>query len=184
LWLPCLLAAAPALAQSQAPATPTPPAPAPARSLEIAPFVSRGAGSSGVGAAVRWRLGGPSAIQFDAEYRRAPADSLRQPFANNGVNLNANFTYELTRAWRLRPYLLGGGGIEHYATPDTSRPWPEPRRQAGYSFVLNGGGGITVPIDERWGMRVEARWSDGWMLGAHETFHLFYGATFGLGTQR
>jgi hypothetical protein len=75
--------------------------------------------------------------------------------------------------------VIGGGGLEHYARLDQSTPFVV--TDHGMSFVVNAGGGVRVPINDRVGIRAEVRWSDGWMAGAPESFRMFYGATFGVG---
>jgi len=155
----CALLSAPALAGAQqaptAGALQAPPA-RDARDLpiEVSPFVS----SSG----------------------NTPADPLRGTLENNGVNGNVNLVYDLPAIGRVRPFVLGGGGLEHYAF--LVQPEPYFLSDTGVSFVVNVGGGVRVAINDRFGIRTEVRWADGWTKGAPTgSLRIFYGATVGVG---
>ena len=181
----CALLSAPALAGAQqaptAGALQAPPA-RDARDLpiEVSPFVSSSGNSSGVGAAVRWPFAARFGLEFEAEYRHTPADPLRGTLENNGVNGNVNLVYDLPAIGRVRPFLLGGGGLEHYS--NVAQPDPNFLRESGMSFVVNAGGGVRVRINDRFGIRTELRWTDGWTEGwPGGGFRMFYGATVGVG---
>ena len=172
----CALLAAPALAGAQQPA----PAGAPTLPIEVSPFVSSGGDSSGVGAAVRWPFAARFGLEFEAEYRHTRAVPLSAALENNGVNGSINLVADLPRLGRVRPFLLGGGGLEHYALQ--VQPEPFFLSKTGMSFVVNVGGGVRVPINDRVGIRTELRWTDGWTEGAPGGgFRMFYGATVGVG---
>jgi opacity protein-like surface antigen len=173
----CAVLAGPAIARAQ-----QAPAVREARQLpvEVSPFVSTGKNdSTGAGVAVRWPFTARLGVEFEAEFRRTPPNPLWGNPQNNGVNGNVNLVAELPAIGRVRPYVIGGGGLEHYARIDQSTPFFPTER--GMSFVVNAGGGVRVPINDRVGIRAEVRWSDGWMAGAPESFRMFYGATFGVG---
>ena len=182
----CSLLSVPALAAAQQrPPTATTQQASPtsdARNLpvEVSPFVASGGDSSSVGVAVRWPFMSRLGLEFEAEYRHMPPRPLMNSLENNGVNGNINLVADLPAIWRVRPYLLGGGGLEHYNF--LVQPEPYFLRDSGVSFVVNAGGGVRVPINDRFGVRTELRWTDGWTKGdPGGGFRMFYGATVGVG---
>jgi hypothetical protein len=182
----CALLSAPAMAAGQQ-ALPTTDArqATPAREtrdlpIQVSPFVSSGGDSSGVGAAVRWPLASRVGLEFEAEYRHIPAEPIRRTVDNNGVNGSVNLVVDLPTIGRVRPFVLGGGGLEHYAF--LAQPEPYFMTDTGMSFVVNLGGGVRVPINDRFGIRTEVRWADGWTKGAPTgSLRILYGATVGVG---
>src|SRR5215204_483150 len=173
----CALLSPPALAGAQQ----GPPAPV-ARDLpiEVSPFVSSSGGSSSVGASVRWPFAARLGLEFEAEFRHTDARPLSGSLDNDGVNGNVNLVVDMPTIGRVRPFLLGGGGLEHYNF--LVQPDPYFLRDAGVSFVVNFGGGVRVPINDRFGIRTELRWTDGWTKGdPGGGFRMFYGATIGVG---
>ena len=185
VFVTCALLSAPALAGAQQarPAAGAQPPPArEARDLpvQVTPFVSSGGESSSVGVGVRWPFMSRLSLEFEAEYRRTLARPLYNTLENNGVNGNVNLVVDMPALWRVRPYLLGGGGLEHYNF--LVQPEPYFFRDTGVSFVVNAGGGVRVPINDRFGIRTELRWTDGWTKGdPGGGFRMFYGATVGVG---
>jgi hypothetical protein len=194
-WVTCAVLAVPTVALAQRPplagdgpvteglatktrATNRRPAP-----IEVSPFVSTGIGdSSGVGASVLFPVRSRVGIEVEAEYRRTPGEPIRGTVDNNGLNGGVNLVVDLGAIGRVRPYAIGGGGLEHYALMDSSLARPEAGK-TGMSFVVNMGGGVRVPINDRFGIRAEVRWADGWAEGAPESFRIFYGATIGVGAR-
>jgi len=182
-WVAGVLLALPAIALAQAPPQ------ALKGPVELSPFVSTGLSeSAGAGAAVRWPISAKFAVQAEAEFRHTDGRFNYDTADNDGFNGSLNLTFDLPRVGRVTPYLLGGGGLEHWARPnvvgpyDFSGPPPVIYTQTGTGFVLNGGGGVRVGVTERWGLRAEVRWSDGWAEGAPESVRIVYGATVGLGS--
>ena len=186
-WVAGVLLALPAMAHAQAP----PAQKAPKGPVELSPFVSTGlSDSAGIGAAVRWPIGAKLALEAEAEFRHTDGRFNYDTADNDGLNGSLNLIFDLPRFGRVTPYLLGGGGLEHWAKPHAFGPYdlfgppPVVYTQTGTSFVLNGGGGVRVGVTDRWGLRAEVRWSDGWAEGAPESVRIFYGATVGLGGGR
>jgi len=182
----CALLSAPAAAAAQqAPPTAitqhaSPAADARNLPVEVSPFVASGGDTSSIGVAVRWPFISRLSLEFEAEYRHIAARPLVRSLENNGVNGNINLIADLPAIWRVRPYLLGGGGLEHYNLQ--IQPDPYFLRDSGVSFVVNAGGGVRVPINDRFGVRAELRWTDGWTKGdPGGGFRMFYGATVGVG---
>ena len=154
--------ASPAHAQSAAEST--------SSAFEVTPFVSLGSNaSSGVGAAVRWPLGSRISFEVDTGLRLAEM---------NALNVNAGLLYDLPRLGRVTPYVAGGIGLEQYGWA-TYVPGYGTLVQSGTAFTVNAGGGARVPIDENWGFRGDARWSNGIGRTAPERWRIYNGVTFG-----
>jgi len=180
------LLSAPALAGAQqalpAAGAQQPPPARDARDLpiEVSPFASSGGDTSGVGVSVRWPFMARLGLEFEAEYRHTQARPLSGALEDDGVNGNINLVFDLPAIGRVRPFLLGGGGLEHYS--NLAQPEPHFLRESGMSFVVNAGGGVRVSINDRFGIRTELRWTDGWTEGwPGGGFRMFYGATVGVG---
>lgn len=185
VFVTCAMLSAPAVAGAQqAPLAVDAPSPS-ARGtrdlpVEISPFVSSGGESTSVGVGVRWPFMARLGLEFEAEYRSTSARPIYGSLENNGVNGNVNLVVDLPSIGRVRPFVLGGGGLEHYNLLLQSDPFF--LRDAGVSFVVNAGGGVRVPINDRVGVRTELRWTDGWTKGdPGGGFRMFYGATVGIG---
>ena len=182
----CALLSAPAVAGAQHQATPAGAQQATsvrgARDfpMEVTPFAASGGDTSSVGVAVRWPFMARLGLEFEAEYRHLAARPLSGSLEDDGVNGNVNLVFDLPAIGRVRPFLLGGGGLEHYSFQ--VQPEPHFLRDSGMSFVVNAGGGVRVPINDRFGIRTEVRWTDGWTEGwPGGGFRMFYGATIGVG---
>lgn len=174
-WVAGTLLALPVCAHAQA-------ATQQAGSIEISPFVSFGWGNgAGTGAAVRWPIAERFALLGDVEFRHTDGNLLT--FENEGLHATLNLVFDLPSAGRFTPYVLGGGGLEHYSLrPDPALAAFVPR--TGRSFVTNAGGGVRMAINDRWGIRAELRWTDGWAGGAPQSLQIYYGATIGVGGGR
>ena len=182
----CALLAAPAAGGAQqAPLTAGAQQAPPARDardlpIEVSPFASSGGDTSGAGVSVRWPFMARLGLEFEAEYRHTQARPLSGSLEDNGVTGNVNLVFDLPSIGRVRPFLLGGGGLEHYS--NVAQPEPHFLRESGMSFVVNVGGGVRVAINDRFGIRTEVRWADGWTKGAPTgSLRIFYGATVGVG---
>ena len=140
--------------------------------VEIAPYVFVGSnGSTGAGAAVRW----PVASKLGVEVETALRDGEVTGFATS-----LNVVYDLPSIGRVTPYVTGGVGLEQYGTVMES-PLQGLVTVKQTAFTVNAGGGIRVPIDDNWGMRSDARWSNGIGRMAPERWRVYNGVTFGTG---
>jgi hypothetical protein len=149
LWLLVLtISAVPALAQTvdttrrDASAAP---------SIEVTPFVSAGGSdfSSQVGGSIAFALSRNVAVESEFGYRR-------QEMAALGVS--ANVLYGLPRVRRIAPYVAAGIGMEQYGTPRPIPEWGMVVTQQNVGLTLSLGGGVKVPVTERWGLRSDVRW--------------------------
>jgi hypothetical protein len=137
---------------------------------EITPYVFLGSvNSSGVGAAVRWPLTGPLSVELETSYRRSDVSPLSS---------NLSLLFDFPQVGRVTPYVVGGVGLDQYATADLS-PAGKIIAQANTAFSVNAGGGVRVRGDENWGIRTDARWFNGIGERAPERWRLYNGVTFG-----
>jgi hypothetical protein len=138
--------------------------------VEVTPFVGFGsAGASRVGSAVAFVWTPKIRLESEFAYHR---DAL--------FSTSLNLVYSLPRVMRVEPYVTGGLGVGQIETA-TQAPTPGGFLvQRSLALVLNAGTGLTVPVRERVGYRVDARWSN--PLGiAPETWRIYQGATLGVG---
>ena len=137
---------------------------------DITPFVFLGSNASwGVGAAVRWPLAGPLSVEAETSYRRSAVSPL---------NANVSLLFDFPQFGRITPYVAGGIGLDQYAFADTSSTG-QIVTQAGTALSVNAGGGVRVRSTENWGIRTDARWSNGLGGRAPERWRVYNGVTFG-----
>ena len=96
------------------------------------------------------------------------------------VAIAVSLMYDLPAIGRVVPYAAAGVGFEQYATA-----FYHPRLgvvpKTGTALTVNAGGGLRIPIDDRWGVRSDARWIGGIGREAPEHWRIYNGATFGMG---
>jgi hypothetical protein len=140
--------------------------------VEITPFVSLGSSTtSGIGAAVRWPLCTNLSLEWEVSQRYAELNAL-------GSSLSLLF--DLPKIGAATPYLAGGVGLEQYGYA-TSGPAASIVTHAGTALTVNAGGGVRVPVDDKWGLRADMRWSNGIGSQAPERLRLYNGITFAAG---
>lgn len=160
-----VLALTPAYAQSAA--TPR----AADAAVEVTPYVSLGSPqSSRFGSAVSFDLTDTVSLEGEVGYRAGNAHLL---------STNVSMLYHLPEIGRVRPYLAGGIGLEEHLYAESSPAGPVPQRKAG--LAVNAGGGLKIPVDDRWGVRTDARWFNGIGRTAPERWRVYNGVTFGMG---
>ena len=140
-----------------------------AEPVEVTPYVSFGSyPSPRVGAAVAFRLTPTLSVESEVGYCHDVASRL---------SATASLLYDLPGIGRLRPYLAAGAGLEEYATA-VRLPDGTFAAQARKAFAINAGGGLKVPVDDKWGIRTDARWFNGVGRDAGEHWRLYNGLTF------
>jgi hypothetical protein len=127
--------------------------------------------TSGIGAAVRWPLAGNFSAEVDTSYRLG---------AVNGVNANVSLLFDVVHIGPVTPYLATGIGTEQYGVPEHTSSGALVSR-ATTALAVNAGGGVRVRANEHWGVRSDARWSNGLGGSAPEKFRVYSGVTFGSG---
>lgn len=153
---------APARAQEANPGVSNDPA------VEITPFVSLGSPfSSTVGAAIAFAWTQNLSVEAEVGYRRQEIGALSS---------NVSLLYDLRRFGRVTPYLAGGAGLEQYGTA-MEIPTFGLVRQSRIAFALNAGGGVKVPVSDRFDFRTDARWFDGVGKFSSEHWRIYNGIT-------
>jgi opacity protein-like surface antigen len=140
--------------------------------VEVTPFISLGSPfSSRVGAAIAFAWTEKTSVEAEIGYRRGEI---------NALSSSVNLLYDLPQLGRVTPYLAAGLGLEQYGTAlelGDGRLATQPA----VALTVNAGGGIKVPVDNTWGLRTDARWSNGIGRGAPEKWRIYNGVTLGAG---
>jgi len=147
----------------------------PGRPIEITPYVLMGSPSaSGVGAAVRWPIGSRLGVELETELKRAEITA---------VNVALSLVYDLPAIGPVTPYVAAGVGLERFGKA-IYRPDGKPLLGSDTGLTVNAGGGIRVPVNDRWGVRSDARWLYGSGRDAPDQWRIYNGATLGVGGKR
>jgi opacity protein-like surface antigen len=147
----------------------------PRRPIDITPYVLLGSGNaSGVGAAVRWPIADRLGLELETELSRAQITA---------VNVALSLVYDLPTIGAVTPYVAAGIGLERFGKA-YYRPNGPPLLGADTGIVLNAGGGVRIPVTDRWGVRSDARWRHGTNPESGDHWRIFNGATFGVGGKR
>jgi hypothetical protein len=166
LALPASLASAQDLAATPPPLTTVSP------SVQVTPFVSIDSrGSTPIGATVSFPIGASFSLETELGYRRGEGDM-------NALHSGLNLLYDLPRVGRVTPYLATGVGLAQYGVPIVSRNSSVIGTAPRVGLEMNAGGGVRVPVDEKWGMRTDARWFKSFGRDASEHFRVSQGVSF------
>lgn len=142
--------------------------------VTITPFVSFGSFvSSRVGAAIAFPFTDKASLEAEFGYRRQEL---------NALSAHLSLLYDLPTLGRVTPYLATGIGLEEYgvAAPQPDHTVATLPRTA---LTVNAGGGVKVPVDDRWGIRTDARWFNGLGEQAGEHWRVFNGVTLKAGSR-
>jgi hypothetical protein len=147
----------------------------PTRPVEITPYVLMGpALASGVGTAVRWPIGSRFALELETELKHAEVTA---------VNVALSLVYDLPAMGQVTPYVAGGVGLERFGKA-FYQPDGRPLLGNAMGLTVNAGGGVRVPVNDRWGVRSDARWIYGSGRDAPDQWRIYNGATLGVGGKR
>jgi opacity protein-like surface antigen len=152
---------------------------------QVSAYTTSEGDAPGYGVAVRWPIASRLSVRGEGEYRTGGGeDHVR--FLPRSAGFNGNIVLELAapRLWRVTPFVVGGGGLEHHravrwATSLDLIDWEDRD-----SFVVNAGAGLHVAITDHVGARIEVRYADGWAEGALDSIRVIYGTTVSLGARR
>ena len=180
-WMTCAVLAVYTGAHAQNPGNSTGPSngtddrASPGRPIEITPYVLMGSASaSGAGAAVRWPIGSRFGVELETEVKRAQITA---------VNVALSLVYDLPAIGRVTPYVAAGVGLERFGKA-YYRPDGPPLLGSDTGLTVNAGGGVRVPVNDRWGVRSDARWLYGSGRDAPDQWRIYNGATLGVGGKR
>jgi hypothetical protein len=107
-------------------------------------------------------------LEVETAYRR----SAVSPFS-----ANVSMLLDLPSFARVTPYVAGGIGVDQYVVADSLNGHVV--TQAGTALSVNAGGGVRVRSTDAWGLRTDARWSNGLGGRAPERWRVYNGVTFG-----
>jgi hypothetical protein len=142
------------------------------RGVEVTPYVALGSdGASGFGATIRWPLGNVFGLELETGQRHAERHALTS---------NLSLVFDLPAMGRVTPYLAAGIGLDQHGYALSTRNGGIVT-YARTALSLNGGGGVRVAADEKWGVRSDVRWFSGIGRHAPERWRLYNGVTFGPG---
>jgi hypothetical protein len=114
-------------------------------------------------------------LETDVAYRRAEGNI-------NALSTDAGLVVFLPRIGKTAPYVVGGVGLAQYGAPVFSAAGGAPiGTQSQMAFRVNAGGGLKAPINERLGLRTDARWYRSFGKQGAEQFHVAQGLSFDVG---
>jgi hypothetical protein len=174
-WMTCAVLAVHSGAHAQNAGTGPADRASPKRPIEITPYVLVGSPSaSGVGTAVRWPVGARFGVELETELKRAEVTA---------VNVALSLVYDLPAIGLATPYVAAGIGLERYGTV-YYRSAGAPLLGSDTGLTLNAGGGLRMPVTDRWGVRSDARWLHDSARDAPDQWRIYNGATVGVGGKR
>lgn len=163
--------ASPALAQSD---TVTRPAQPNAAAAEVTAFVSMGSSpSSRVGTAISFPVSSDLSVEAELGYQDKETGS-------GALSSNISLLYSLPAKGRFSPYLAAGIGLQEFDKLIT-QPGSEVATMKELAVSVNAGGGVKVPVDDRWGFRTDARWNKAVVNSEAEGWRLYQGISRGFG---
>jgi hypothetical protein len=146
-----------------------------AKPVEVTPYVAVGtAGASPVGAAVTFPITSTLGVETDVAYRRGEGDI-------NALSTNTSLSWSLPGAARLTPYVAAGVGLSQYGSPILSANGPPIGTQSRMALTMNAGGGLKMPVDNKLGLRTDARWFKSFGAQGSEQFRVAQGISFDMG---
>ena len=146
-----------------------------AKTVEVAPYVALGsAAASPVGVAVTFPVTSTLSVETDVAYRRGEGRI-------HALSSSTSLLYFLPRVGQSTPYVAGGVGLSQHGAPvfsSNGRPiGAEPR----VALTVNAGGGLKMPLNEKWGLRTDARWFKSFGPQGSEQFRVAQGISFDVG---
>jgi hypothetical protein len=145
------------------------------KTVEVTPYVALGsAGTSPVGSAVTFPVTSTLSLETDAAYRRGEGRI-------HALSSTVSLLYSLPRVGLWTPYLAGGVGLSQYGAPVFSSEGPPIATQSRLGVILNAGGGLKTPVNEKVDMRTDVRWFKSIGRQGSEQFRVAQGISFDAG---
>jgi hypothetical protein len=146
-----------------------------AKPVEVTPYVALGsAGASPVGTAVTFPVTSTLSVETDVAYRRGEGGI-------HALSSSTSLLYSLPRVGHSTPYLAGGIGLSQYGAPVFSSTGSPVGTQPRLALTVNAGGGVKMPMNEKLGLRTDARWFKSFGLQGSEQFRVAQGVSFDVG---
>jgi hypothetical protein len=145
------------------------------KTAEVTPYVAIGsAAASPVGAAVTFPVTSTVGVETDVAYRRGEGGI-------HALSSSVNLLYFLPRVGRSTPYVTGGVGLSEYGAPVFSSNGPPIATEPRLALTVNAGGGLKVPMNEKFDLRTDARWFKSFGRQGSEQFRVAQGISFDVG---
>jgi hypothetical protein len=146
-----------------------------AKIVEVTPYVALGsAGASPIGAAVTFPVTSRLSVETDVAYRRGEGNI-------HALSTNASLLWFLPSIGTSTPYLAGGVGLSQYGAPVFASDGPPIGAESRVAMTVNAGGGLKMPLNDKLGLRTDARWFKSFGNQGSEQFRVAQGISFGAG---
>jgi hypothetical protein len=144
--------------------------------VQVTPYVAVGsAAAPPVGAAVTFPVTSTLSVETDVAYRRGEGRI-------HALSTNASLLWFLPRVGESRPYVAAGIGLAQYGTPIFSSASSRPiGTQPRVAMTMNAGGGLKMPMNDKFDLRTDARWFKSFGLQGSEQFRVAQGISFDVG---
>jgi len=146
-----------------------------AKPAEVTPYVALGsAAASPVGAIVTFPVTSTLSVETEVAYRRGEGGI-------HALSTSTSLLYFLPRVGRSTAYVSGGVGLSQYGAPVFSSNGPPIGTERRVALMVNAGGGLTMPINEKLDLRTDARWFKSFGRQGSEQFRMAQGVSFDVG---
>ena len=146
-----------------------------AKPVEVTPYVALGsAAASPVGAVVTFPVTSTLSVETEVAYRRGEGGI-------HALSTSTSLLYFLPRVGRSTAYVAGGVGLSQYGAPVFSSNGPPIGSERRVTLMVNAGGGLKMPINEKLDLRTDARWFKSFGRQGSEQFRMAQGVSFDVG---
>jgi hypothetical protein len=143
--------------------------------VEVTPYVALGsAGVSPVGVAVTFPVTSMLSVETDVAYRRGEGRI-------HALSTDMSLLWFLPSVGQSRPYAAAGVGLWQYGAPVLSSDGSPIGTQSRVAMRVNAGGGLKMPVNDKLGLRTDARWFKSFGKQGSEQFRVAQGISFGAG---
>jgi hypothetical protein len=145
------------------------------KTVEVTPYVALGsAAASPVGTAATFPVTSKLSVETDVAYRRGEGNI-------NALSTNASLLWFLPSIGKSTPYLAGGVGLSQYGSPVFASEGPPIGTESRVGMTVSAGGGLKMPLNDKLGLRTDARWFKSFGNQGSEQFRVAQGISFGAG---
>jgi hypothetical protein len=111
-------------------------------------------------------------LETDVAYRRAEGHI-------HALSTSTSLLWLLPRVGQSTPYVAGGLGLAQYGAPVLASSGPPIGTEPRLALTVNAGGGLKMPVNDKLGLRTDARWFKSFGLQGSEQFRVAQGVSFG-----
>ncbi len=146
-----------------------------AKNVEVTPYVALGsAAASPVGVAFTFPVTSTLSVDTELAYRRGEGGI-------HALSSSISLLYFLPHVGQSTPYVAGGVGLSQYGAPIFSSNGPPIGTEPRVALTANAGGGLKMPMNEKFDLRTDARWFKSFGLQGSEQFRVAQGISFDVG---